>query len=80
MYLLIMAPVLPGTSQRCPARHSRRPCTRSSSIPPWHRTQATLAQTLTRESAWLLYNQVSTCSCLPAVFKMNITKKPEIVQ
>jgi hypothetical protein len=43
-----------------PARHSRRPCAILSSNPPWHRTQATLAQTLTRESAWLLFNQVST--------------------
>jgi hypothetical protein len=40
------APVLPGTSQRSPARQSRRPCTRSSGSPPWHRTQGTVPHTL----------------------------------
>eukprot|EP00953_Heterococcus_sp_UTEX-ZZ885_P011372 6578-Heterococcus_DN1.PRE.5 len=59
------APVLLDTSQRSLVRQSRHHCTRSSNSPLWHRIQATLPHTLSRERTWPLSYQKGTCFYSP---------------
>eukprot|EP00953_Heterococcus_sp_UTEX-ZZ885_P010708 6244-Heterococcus_DN1.PRE.1 len=59
------APVLLGTSQRSLDLQSLHNCTRSSNTPLWHRIQATLPHTLSRQRTWPLSYQKGTCLYSP---------------